>query len=78
MRKLPRYEFKGEMLTAGEIAKATGRTQGLISQRLFSGIRGEALGDPPMSRSEAASKAKAAMHGGRACTPKQPRQRITQ
>lgn len=78
MRELPRYEFRGKMLTAGEIAAKTGRAQGLISQRLFKGVRGEDLEKPPMSRSDAAKKAKAAMKGGRACTPKQPRQRITQ
>lgn len=73
MRVLPRYQFRGDMLTAGEIAAATGLNQNLISSRLFRGIRGDALGDKPMSRKEAAEKARHAMHGGRACTPKRPR-----
>jgi len=70
MRELPRYEFRGKMLTAGEIAAATGMNQNMISGRLFRGVRGEALGDPPMSKSEAAAKGKKGMHGGTACTPK--------
>jgi hypothetical protein len=53
MRELPRYEFRGKMLTAGEIAVAAGRSQNLISGRIFRGTRGDALGDPPMSRKEA-------------------------
>lgn len=72
MREFPRYEFRGRLLTAGEIAAEAGLKQGLISSRLFSGVRGEDLGLPPMTREEAAKKAKKAMHGGRACTPKRP------
>lgn len=74
MKESPRYEFRGKRLTAGEIAAETGLTKNLISDRLFRGLRGEALTEPPLSRSEAAKRAKHTMHGGTACTPKRTKQ----
>lgn len=58
------------MLTAGEIAAKTGIKQSIISSRLHAGKRGKALTEPPVRRSEAATRAAAAMHGGTIKTAK--------
>ena len=65
-----RYEFKGQLLTARQIAERTGIKQTIINQRLFQGKTGTALTEPPVSRREAAARSKRGMLGGRACPVK--------
>lgn len=57
MKEMKRYEFRGEQLTAGEIAEKTGITQSIISSRLHAGKRGEELAEQPVSRGEAGRRA---------------------
>lgn len=57
MKERRRYEFRGKHLSAGEIAKATGIPQPVISSRLHAGKRGEALAETPVSRGEAGRRA---------------------
>jgi hypothetical protein len=75
MQQAKLHQHNGAWMTARQIAESCGVPLTIIYTRLTAGKTGTALTEPPASQAEKVRRARKALHGGKACTPKHISQR---